>query len=246
MADATEQVPPSHEAQPKLRLIERLFKLLNMDSTGDLHAKARIRNAAIDCFGREGFGVPIRTIAAGAGVSPGLILHHFGSKSGLRSECDLHVLTTIRAAKLDVIGPRGPEMMLAQLADTRESRPIATYALASLAAGGDLAEHLLEEMTEMTLEFLDAGVGAGSIRPSRVPRERARYLTLTSMGMLLLEYHRLAAAHPGDPGAAFDAATSASVEPALELFTYGLFTDSRYLDAFTETDNPIPEGGDDR
>lgn len=217
-----------------------------MHSTDDLHAKARIRNAAIDCFGREGFGVTIRTIAAGAGVSPGLVLHHFGSKSGLRAECDRHVLATIRTAKLDVVGPGGPETMLAQLADTRENRPIATYALASLTAGGDLAEHLLEEMTEMTLEFLEAGVEEGSIRPSRVPRERARYLTLTSLGLLLLEYHRLAAAHPGDPGAAFDAATSASVEPALELFTHGLFTDSRYLEAFTESHNPIPDGGDDR
>lgn len=216
--------------------------MLNMRSTDDLHTKARIRNAAIDCFSRDGFDVGIRQIAEVAGVSPGLVAHHFGSKAGLRAECDSHVLAIMLNAKLETVGPQGPEAMLVQLAKVEEYRPIAAYAVASLAAGGDLANELLDEMTGMTAEFLAAGEEAGTIRPSSDAYARARYLTLTSMGMLLLEYRRHAAAHPDDPAGAFDAAAQASIGPALELFTHGLFTDARYLSAYSGASTPEPSG----
>ena len=44
----------------------------------DLTAAARIRNAALRRFARDGFGVGLRAIAADAGVTAGLITHHFG------------------------------------------------------------------------------------------------------------------------------------------------------------------------
>src|SRR5690625_4202109 len=130
--------------------------MLNVRSTDDLHAKARIRNAAIDCFGRHGFEVGIRQIADVAGVSPGLVAHHFGSKAGLRAECDSHVLATMLNAKLETVGPQGPEAMLMQLAKVEEYRPIAAYAVASLAAGGDLANELLRS-EEHTSELQSRG-----------------------------------------------------------------------------------------
>ncbi|HEY4604180.1 MAG TPA: TetR family transcriptional regulator, partial [Blastococcus sp.] len=39
-----------------------------------------MRDAAIRCFGREGFGVPVRTVAQEACVSAALVIHHYGSK----------------------------------------------------------------------------------------------------------------------------------------------------------------------
>ena len=46
-------------------------------------------------IGRTGFaGTTVRAIAAEVGVSPALLLHHFGSKDGLRDACDDHVLAT--------------------------------------------------------------------------------------------------------------------------------------------------------
>src|SRR5919199_4055952 len=65
----------------------------------DLTTRARIRDAAVLRFGREGFGVSVRALAADAGVSPGLVIHHFGSKDGLRAACDEHVLRTAAEAK---------------------------------------------------------------------------------------------------------------------------------------------------
>ena len=39
----------------------------------------------------------MRQIAAAAGVSPGLVIHHFGSKDGLREAVDAHVLAMFGA-----------------------------------------------------------------------------------------------------------------------------------------------------
>jgi len=55
----------------------------------DLTARARIRDAAIRLFCERGIeGASIRDIAAEAGVSSGLVRHHFGSKEALRADCD--------------------------------------------------------------------------------------------------------------------------------------------------------------
>lgn len=73
-----------------------------MSSQEDLTARARIRDAAIELFTERGIGpATIRDIAAAAGVSSGLVRHHFGSKQGLRQACDEYAMaemTRIRTA----------------------------------------------------------------------------------------------------------------------------------------------------
>lgn len=55
----------------------------------DLTAKARIRNAALDLFAEQGADrVSMRAVAAAAGVTVGLVQHHFKTKEGLRSAVD--------------------------------------------------------------------------------------------------------------------------------------------------------------
>jgi AcrR family transcriptional regulator len=64
-----------------------------VSSTGDFTARARIRDAAIDLFAERGIAAAtIRDIAAKAGVSSGLLRHHFGSKEGLRDACDEYAM----------------------------------------------------------------------------------------------------------------------------------------------------------
>lgn len=63
----------------------------------DLNTRARIRDAAMAEFGDKGFkGATMKSIAAAAGVSVGLVQHHFGTKDGLRSACDERVLEMVR------------------------------------------------------------------------------------------------------------------------------------------------------
>ncbi|MGH3558484.1 MAG: TetR family transcriptional regulator, partial [Mycobacterium sp.] len=45
--------------------------------SADLTAAARIRDAAIEQFGRHGFGTGLRAVAEAAGVSAALVIHHF-------------------------------------------------------------------------------------------------------------------------------------------------------------------------
>jgi len=69
-------------------------------SAEDLTARARIRDAALALFAERGMdGATIRDIAKAAGVSGGLVRHHFGSKDGLRAACDSYALDQLMQIK---------------------------------------------------------------------------------------------------------------------------------------------------
>jgi TetR/AcrR family transcriptional regulator, regulator of cefoperazone and chloramphenicol sensitivity len=66
----------------------------------DLTARARIRDAAMRLFAERGIdGATVRDIAKAAGVSAGLVRHHFGSKEALRDACDEHALDRLMRIK---------------------------------------------------------------------------------------------------------------------------------------------------
>src|SRR4051795_12338979 len=198
----------------------------------DLTGRARIRDAAIRRFGVDGFGALVRAIAADAGVSPGLVIHHFGSKDGLRAACDEHVLRLIREAETDAFSS-GPGALLAQLAELDQYAPLVGYLVQALLAGGDLASTLLTRMTTDAERYLAEAVAAGRIRPSRDPAARAAYLVDVGIGALLAFVRR----HPtaaGDPRTVLRAYAEANSLPALELYTEGLLTDSALLDQYLQ------------
>lgn len=56
-------------------------------------SKARIRNEALELYAQHGEdGTSMRRIASAAGVTVGLVVHHFGTKDGLREAIELHVV----------------------------------------------------------------------------------------------------------------------------------------------------------
>lgn len=73
-------------------------------SSADRTAEARIRDVAVQLFGERGIrATTIRDVARVADVSPALVMHHFGSKEGLRAACDDWVLGQIVTEKSDAI-----------------------------------------------------------------------------------------------------------------------------------------------
>ncbi|HET9890002.1 MAG TPA: TetR family transcriptional regulator, partial [Mycobacterium sp.] len=88
--------------------------------SADLTAAARIRDAAIEQFGEHGFGVGLRTIAEAAGVSAALVIHHFGSKKGLRKACEDYIAETIRGTKSEALRSNDPATWFAQMAEIEE------------------------------------------------------------------------------------------------------------------------------
>lgn len=70
----------------------------------DLTGRARIRDAAIRLFAERGIeGTTVRDIAEMAGVSPGLLRHHFGSKESLREACDVYALDRLVKIKEEFV-----------------------------------------------------------------------------------------------------------------------------------------------
>jgi AcrR family transcriptional regulator len=208
--------------------------------SADLTATARIRDAAIEQFGQHGFDVGLRTIAEAAGVSAALVIHHFGSKDGLRKACDDFVAEEIRSSKSEAIRSNDPATWLAQMAEIESYAPLTAYLVRSLQAGGELATMLWQRMTEDAEEYMAEGVRAGTIKPSRNPHARAEFLTITSGGGLLLylQMHET----PTDLRAVLRDYARDMVLPALEIYTEGLMADRTMYDAFLAAEAAEKEG----
>ncbi|WP_227425177.1 TetR/AcrR family transcriptional regulator [Pengzhenrongella sicca] len=199
---------------------------------GDLTARARIRDAAIQRFAVAGFGVGVRSIAQDAGVSAALILHHFGSKDGLRAACDEHVLASIREVKSTTLRSGDMGAVLLALASMDESAPLLGYALRSLQSGGDLARSFIDQFAADAQAYMADAVAAGVMRPSRDEQARARYLTVQGFGALLLDLTLNPPDDPSDLVGVLHAYLDRTAVPTLELYTEGLLTDTRMLDAY--------------
>ncbi|MCW2557336.1 MAG: Transcriptional regulator, TetR family [Mycobacterium sp.] len=203
-----------------------------MRSADDLTATARIRDSAIEQFGQHGFSVGLRTIAEAAGVSAALVIHHFGSKDGLRRACDDYVAEQVRDAKSESIQNNDPAAWFAQMAEIESYAPMMAYLVRSLQSGSQLAKDFWRRMIDNAEEYMEEGVRAGTIKPSRDPRARAMYLGMASGGgfLLYLQMHDT----PTDLRAVLRDYGNDMVLPALEVYTEGLLTDSTMFDAFTE------------
>jgi len=159
------------------------------------------------------------------------VIHHFGSKEGLRKACDDFVAESIRASKSETIQSSDPASWLAQLAAIESFAPLMAYLVRSMQSGGDLAKALWRNMIDNTEQYLDEGVRAGTIKPSRNPKARARFLAMSNGGgfLLYLQMHD----NPADMRAVLHDYAQDSVLPAMELYTEGLMTDSTMFDALT-------------
>jgi AcrR family transcriptional regulator len=203
----------------------------------DLNTRARIRDAAVALFGEHGFGVGVRAIAKAAGVSPGLVNHHFGSKAGLQEVCDEHVRGVIRRVKLESLEHPSPGGLLQTMAEIEELAPYMAYLMRSFQAGGALMTTLFENMVADVEGYLEAGVAAGTLRPPRDLKATAYYMAVNNGGGFLFYLQLWAARHDGriDHRAALREYSDAMLLPALDIYTNALLTDSMMLDTITDS-----------
>lgn len=166
------------------------------DPASDLTAKALIRERALQLFADRGpDAVTVRDVAAAAGVSPGLVMHHFGSKAGLREAVDEHVGRTFDAM-LDNLSD-------AQLQDGLtggEATPLAEVFVAAFPAGSPLPDYLrrlwltndptgdrvFQRWLTQSERLLAALEEAGIARPSGDRRVRAAFLLVNDLAAVLL------------------------------------------------------------
>ncbi|MFU8891924.1 MAG: TetR family transcriptional regulator [Anaerosomatales bacterium] len=211
-------------------------------STDDRTAAARIRDAAIVSFGQAGFDkTTVREIAAAAGVSPGLILHHFGSKAGLRAACDEHVIAEFARSRNEAVDS-GTTDPFAAMAGIEREAPMMRYLLQSLREGSEAAAALFDGLVEESARLMEHSVEEGQLRPSDNIHDMAVILVAWQFGGLLLQEH-VARAFGAEPLTA--APAPRHIRAVLEILTHGVFADSRYEDAWNNLESsgePPPHG----
>jgi len=197
-----------------------------MRSASDLTARARIRDAALARFGTDGIaGTSVRAVATDAGVSAALVVHHFRSKEGLRQACDDYVLDAIRS---------GGEASTEALGEVlNAATPVRRYLARALLDGTDAASTLFAEIVDRTEQWLAQGETEGWARSTRDARARAVVYVSWLLAPLVLG-GQVGKLLGGDPAETTTAVRGARA--GLEMLTEGLFTDDRWLTAFTEVE----------
>lgn len=118
----------------------------------DLTARARIRDAALDVFAERGIaGARLKDIAAAAGVSIGLVQHHFGTKDALRQACDDHVMATVVRGSGESVA-KADRDALGAIFDGSERG--VRYLARALVEGGPVGDAFFSGAVEVTAEFL--------------------------------------------------------------------------------------------
>ncbi|WP_229659996.1 TetR family transcriptional regulator [Tersicoccus solisilvae] len=194
----------------------------------DLTTRARIRDAAVTRFARDGFHrTTVRAIAGDAGVSAALLIHHFGSKEGLRQACDEHVLGWFVGQARAEATTEGLRTVLAQFqADPDRYRLPMDYMARAIMEGTATGAQFVDTMIDETERYVVAGIADGSVQDVADPRAMAVYIAAGSLGLLLAPAH-LARSLGVDPDGP-DLLRRISM-PALQLYTTGFYTDDTVL-----------------
>ncbi len=175
----------------------------------DLTARASIRNAALRLFAEAGHdAVTVREIAAAAGVSPGLVVHHFGSKDGLRAAVDAHAAEWFDAIFAELDGDDLTDMLTGGTATTSVAEafarafpsgsPLPAYLRRLLLTNDPAGAALFGRWYATTRRVLDTMIEVGAAPPSADPAVRAAFLLVNDLAVILLR-DQIATAIGEDP-----------------------------------------------
>ncbi|MEE6282789.1 TetR/AcrR family transcriptional regulator [Georgenia sunbinii] len=204
----------------------------------------RILRVAVDLFGRHGVrATSLKAIAADAGVSPALILHHYGSKDGLRVACDTHVAATLRGIKADAVA-RGTRLdPLSMFEGLPERRPLVRYFARTVTDGSPHVNELVDQLVADAERYTADAQRQGLVRSSSDPKARIVVLLLASLGTLVLHPHleRLLGVDLIDG----DEPPMRYYRALLEIYFDGVFADDSYPELRAALDVSAPVAGEE-
>lgn len=192
----------------------------------DRTTRARIRDAAIARFAREGIAATsVRAVAAEAGVAPSHVMHYFRSKAGLRAACDEHVAALLRDLQDEAVGAGLQLDPLATARRTMSGTPVLEYLARTLVEPSPESDALVDQVVEDSVRYIKGLEAAGLVRPSEHERMRAVLVTFWSLGSLALhrQLERLTGVDMTAPEA-HPEALAAYAGATLELLGPGLLT----------------------
>lgn len=201
-----------------------------MTALQQLPLRERICVAAVEHFGRFGFDQSMLEMSIANDVDVETLSELFGSIEGLRAACDEYVQSTISTAKTEALSSHDPATLIAQIAQIDSFAPILAYLVRSLQSGDEFGHALMQKMIANAEKYLAAAVAAGTIKPSRDPGARARFLATSAGGgfLLYLQMHPT----PTDMSAVLRDYARDMIMPAMELYTEGLMADDTMYQAF--------------
>jgi AcrR family transcriptional regulator len=210
---------------------------LNVSSSDDRTTPARIRDAAVEVVGRQGWDkTTTRQIASAATVPVGLVNYHYGSKDGLRQACDDWVIERLAEDKGLILGAGPLPRMDTYIDDHPELRPITEYIGQCMRSGGPVAEHFFERMVELTRDMMVLAADAGTFRRYEDPYAAAVILVAYGAGASL--FGGTIARLLGGVNLLDTDTYNRYVRTTIEIYTHPLITDERYLAALDTHDVP--------
>jgi AcrR family transcriptional regulator len=135
----------------------------------ELTAYARIRNAALELFAARGVAATsIREVAQAAGVSPGLVQHHYGTKAGLQKAVDEFVVEDALWTIADLPEPleeRSAEFAARMGAVIRDRPESVRYLARAASEGSELGLRAFQEIVDFGVREFRAMEKAGQLSP---------------------------------------------------------------------------------
>ena len=164
------------------------------NGAGEPSSIARIRDAALTLFAVQGTeATSLRTIAKAAGVSVGLVQHHFTTKENLVRAVDDHVmsvLTQTLAAPLasapgDPVGDAA-DRVTALFAD---HIPVVDYLCRALIDGTPIGVRVFDSLVEICTAYWDQINDQGLTQPGLDPTWMVLNPLTLVLGMFMLHTH---------------------------------------------------------
>ncbi|MBG0741397.1 TetR/AcrR family transcriptional regulator [Paeniglutamicibacter antarcticus] len=197
----------------------------------DLTARSNIRNAALRMFAERGHdAVTVREIARGAGVSPSLVVHHFGSKDGLLAAVDAHAAESFDAVFAEFSGEDLAKLLASGEATTSVAEvfarafphgsPLPAYLRRLLLTNDPAGAAIFGRWYAVTRRMLDAMVELGAVAPNEDPAAQAAFLLVNDLAVILLR-NQIATAIGDDPLA--PAGLDRWTKTATAVYARGLF-----------------------
>lgn len=210
-------------------MAEHVFSVLYMRSVSeDLTARARIRDAAIAAFGRNGFDtVSMRTIADDAGVSAALIVHHFGDKQALRTACDDYVVNVFTDENHELIDAPATDRIRTALNDLERYGPFIDYLGRMLVDGSPAADRLFDGILAGTRTMLDDQREAGLLMPMSDHEMTTLLIVLMGLGPVVM---RAQIARALGQDHLSPAGLLRATLPTMELLTHGIYATDAFLE----------------
>ena len=145
----------------------------------------KILTAAVREFSEHGFTKStIRSIASAAGVSPGLVIHHFGSKEGLRTACDDHVFAAIAESKAQNAEYAVHAMQM--IFDDPDMSTKIDYLMKSLLDPSEHGQRYFEHYVDLVEDYISHGFAGYAFRQSDDPRGQAATIATLALSPSIL------------------------------------------------------------